>query len=160
MGSVPGLVKSPGEGNGNSFQYSCLGNPMDRGDWQATVHWVEKSQTQFRNATATKMMVNKKVCVHEKTLLWKNILWYINVQNTKWKVQVINTVCIMFLFKSTHVCRNKDDQYFTALIYGWHDYGWFFKIYFSISTFFFIWIWISFVNEWKLLSSVRLFATP
>ena len=66
MGSIPGLVKSPGEGNGNPFQYSCLGNPMDRGDWQATVHGVEKSRTQFSNSTATKIMVNKKVCVHER----------------------------------------------------------------------------------------------
>ena len=45
MGSILGLVKSPGEGNGNPFQYSCLGNPMDRGDWQATVHGTEKGQT-------------------------------------------------------------------------------------------------------------------
>ena len=36
---------SPGEGNGNLFQYSCLENPMDRGAWQATVHGVTKSWT-------------------------------------------------------------------------------------------------------------------
>ena len=36
-GSVPGSGRSPGEGNGKSLQYSCLGNPMDRGAWQATV---------------------------------------------------------------------------------------------------------------------------
>ena len=36
------LGRSPGEGNGNSPQYSCLGNPMDRGAWWATVHWVTK----------------------------------------------------------------------------------------------------------------------
>ena len=47
MGSIPGLVKSPGEGNGNPFQYSCLGNPMDRGAWGATVHGVTKSQTRL-----------------------------------------------------------------------------------------------------------------
>ena len=41
-GSIPGLGRSPGEGNGNLFQYSCLGNPMDRGAWQATVHGVTK----------------------------------------------------------------------------------------------------------------------
>ena len=35
-GSVPGLRRSPGEGNGNPFQYSNLGNPRDRGDWRAT----------------------------------------------------------------------------------------------------------------------------
>ena len=42
MGSVPGLGRSLGEGNGNSLQYSCLGNPMDRGDLQATVHGLAK----------------------------------------------------------------------------------------------------------------------
>ena len=42
MGLIPGSRRSPGEGNGNSFQYSCLGNPMDRGAWQATVHRVAK----------------------------------------------------------------------------------------------------------------------
>ena len=42
---IAGLGRSPGEGNGNPFQYSCLGNPMDRGAWQATVHGVAKNQT-------------------------------------------------------------------------------------------------------------------
>ena len=37
-GSIPGSGKSPGEGNGNLLQYSCLENPMDRGAWRATVH--------------------------------------------------------------------------------------------------------------------------
>ena len=45
LGSVPGLGKSPGEGNGNPFQYSCLENSMDGGAWWATVHGVTKSQT-------------------------------------------------------------------------------------------------------------------
>ena len=44
MGSIPGLGRSPGEGNGNPFQYSCLENPKDRGAWLAIVHWVAKSQ--------------------------------------------------------------------------------------------------------------------
>ena len=43
MGSIYGLGRSPGEGNGNPLQYSCLGNPMDRGTWQATVRGVTKS---------------------------------------------------------------------------------------------------------------------
>ena len=38
LGSIPGLGRSPGEGNGNPLQYSCLGNPMDKGAWQTTVH--------------------------------------------------------------------------------------------------------------------------
>ena len=41
-GSIPGLGRSPGEGNGDPLQYSCLGNPMDRGAWWATVHGVPK----------------------------------------------------------------------------------------------------------------------
>ena len=40
--SIPGLGRSPGEGNGNPLQDSCLGNPMDKGAWWATVHGVAK----------------------------------------------------------------------------------------------------------------------
>ena len=46
-GSILGLGRSPGEGNGNPLQHSCLGNPMDKGAWWATVHGVAKSQTQL-----------------------------------------------------------------------------------------------------------------
>ena len=45
VGSVPGEGRSPGGGNGNPLQYSCLENPMDRGAWRATVHGVTKSWT-------------------------------------------------------------------------------------------------------------------
>ena len=45
LGSIPGLGRSPGEGNGNPLQYFCLGNSMDRGAWWATVHGVAKSRT-------------------------------------------------------------------------------------------------------------------
>ena len=48
---ILGLGKNPGEGNGNPLQYSCLGNPMDRGAWQATVHDVEKSWTRLNDQT-------------------------------------------------------------------------------------------------------------
>ena len=41
-GSIPGSGRSPGEGNGNPLQFTCLGDPMDRGDWQATVYAVVK----------------------------------------------------------------------------------------------------------------------
>ena len=47
LGSIPGSGRSPGEGNGNPLQYSCLENSMDRGVWQATVHGVAKSWTQL-----------------------------------------------------------------------------------------------------------------
>ena len=42
MGSLPGLGRTLAEGNGNPLQYSCLGNPIDRGAWWATVYWVAK----------------------------------------------------------------------------------------------------------------------
>ena len=42
VGLIPGSGRSPGEGNGNPLQYSCLGNPMDREAWWATVHGVTK----------------------------------------------------------------------------------------------------------------------
>ena len=45
VGSIPGLGRSPGGGNGNPLPSSCLGNPVDRGAWQATVRGVTKSRT-------------------------------------------------------------------------------------------------------------------
>ena len=53
LGSIPGSGRSPGEGNGNPLQYSCLENPMDRGAWWATVHGVAKSRTQLSDFTFT-----------------------------------------------------------------------------------------------------------
>ena len=49
LGSITGLGRSPGEGNGYPHQYSCLENSMDRGAWQATVHGIAKSWTQLSN---------------------------------------------------------------------------------------------------------------
>ena len=48
-GSILGLGRSPGEGNGNPLQYSCLENPMDGGAWWATVHRVAKNRTRLRD---------------------------------------------------------------------------------------------------------------
>ena len=47
-GLIPGLGRSPGAGNGNPLQFSCLENPMDRGAWWTTVHKVAKSQTHLK----------------------------------------------------------------------------------------------------------------
>ena len=49
VGSIPGSGRFTGGGNGNPLQYSCLGNHMDRGAWQATVYGVAKSQIQLSN---------------------------------------------------------------------------------------------------------------
>ena len=51
LGSIPVLGASPGEGNGNPLQYSCLENPMDGGAWWATVHGDTKSQTRLSEFT-------------------------------------------------------------------------------------------------------------
>ena len=48
VGSVPGEGRSPGGGHVNPLQYSCLGSPMDRGAWWATVHGITKSQTRLK----------------------------------------------------------------------------------------------------------------
>ena len=49
LGSIPWSGRSPGEGNGNTLQYPCQENPMDRGAWQSTVHSVAKSWTRLTN---------------------------------------------------------------------------------------------------------------
>ena len=49
LSSIPGLGRSPGEGNGNPLQYSCLENSMDRGFWWATVYGITRSQTRLSN---------------------------------------------------------------------------------------------------------------
>ena len=49
---IPGWGKSPGEGNGNPLQYSCRGNPMDRGTWWATIYGVAKSRTRLSDFTS------------------------------------------------------------------------------------------------------------
>ena len=55
-GLIPGSKRSPGEGNYNPFQYSCLENFMDRGAWWATVHGVTKSQTRLSDRAQTQML--------------------------------------------------------------------------------------------------------
>ena len=49
LGWIPGLGRSPGEGNGNPLKYFCLGNPMDRGAWWAPAQGIPKNQTQLSN---------------------------------------------------------------------------------------------------------------
>ena len=57
LGSIPGLGRSPGEGNGNPLRYSCLENSMDWGAWLAIVHGITKSQTRLSNFTATTTVI-------------------------------------------------------------------------------------------------------
>ena len=50
FGFIPGLVRSPRDGNGNSLYYSCLENPLTRAAWPATAHWATESQTRLSTA--------------------------------------------------------------------------------------------------------------
>ena len=79
LGLIPGLGRSPGEGNGNPLQYSCLENPMDRGDWRATVHWV----TRVRHDLATKPPPPPPIiymfCHNIKLLLKRSLIQPLNV---------------------------------------------------------------------------------
>ena len=59
-GSVVGSGRFPGEGNGNPYQYSCLGNPMDRGAWQATVHGVSRVGHDLVTKQQSSLRVNKE----------------------------------------------------------------------------------------------------
>ena len=60
LGSIPGLGRSPGEGNGNPLQYPCLENPMDGGAWWATVHGVAESRTQLSDFTHSMLNETRK----------------------------------------------------------------------------------------------------
>ena len=57
-GSIPGSGRYSREGNGNPPQHSCLEIPMDRGTWQATVHWITKVWTQLSNETTASMKLS------------------------------------------------------------------------------------------------------
>ena len=67
-GSIPGLGRSPGEGNGNLLQGSCLENSMDGGAWWATVHGVTKSRTRLSEFTFNSLLakVQSDFCLLEK----------------------------------------------------------------------------------------------
>ena len=60
-GSISGLGRPPGVGNGNPLQYSCLENPMDRGAWQATVHGIAKSQARLSTHTSVTAIIISSV---------------------------------------------------------------------------------------------------
>ena len=70
MGLIPVSGRSPGKGNGNSLQDSCLENPMDKEAWQATVHGAAKSWTQLKRLSPQQALVVKKQCRrHERRVL-------------------------------------------------------------------------------------------
>ena len=80
-GTIPGSGRSPGEGNGNPFQYSRLGNPMDRGAWRATVHGVAKESD-----------MTQVSCFHSpEMLVYANILSKSTLLNVKFRTYEIKS---------------------------------------------------------------------
>ena len=74
MGSIPASVRSPGGGNGNPLQFSCLGNPMDREAWQAIVQRVAKSQTQLSTHTQRQITKTLNIYIHIYIYIYINDL--------------------------------------------------------------------------------------
>ena len=68
LGSIPGSRRSPGEGNGNPLQYSCLENPMDGEAWWATVHRVAKRRTRLSDFTSLHFRPQGKLQIQSPNL--------------------------------------------------------------------------------------------
>ena len=85
--SIPGSGRSPGVGNSNPLQYSCLENSMDRGVWRATVHGVKKNKTWLRNWV--------RVCAHAHTHTHTHThtLWI-----SDYSLPDVLWVCLLFFF--------------------------------------------------------------
>ena len=85
-GSIPGSGRSPGGGNGNPLQRSCLENPMDRGAWLATVLGVEKRQTRLSDWThnAARVLHNSQVTRCESDTLTLSSKWLLTALGPRW----------------------------------------------------------------------------
>ena len=98
-GLIPGLGRSPGGGNGNPLQYSCLENTMDRGAWQAIVLVVAKSQTWVSDWTHTQWTVLKATVMEPPSKLRTRILWtwkilcLVKCQTEKNKYSTSSLIC-------------------------------------------------------------------
>jgi len=96
MGSIPGSGRSPGEGNGNPLQYSCLENPMGRGAWWAMVHRVAKSLTRLKWHRTQE----DQLFWHQGPVSWKTVFSWIGWRDGDWFLDDSSTLyllCTLFL---------------------------------------------------------------
>ena len=93
LGLIPGSRTSPGEGNGNPLQYSCLENPMNRGAWQVTVHGV----TRVRRNLATKPPPHHLI-VFESEIANKYISYSHNIGTIIMRI-IMNHITLCLLYK-------------------------------------------------------------
>ena len=99
VGLIPGSEKSPGEGNGSSLRYSCLGNATDRGAWQDAVHGVMKSRTCLSNKKTTAAILQYDLilihCICKDTLRsWGLALQHVNFEGRSLQ-HITDTNCVM-----------------------------------------------------------------
>ena len=95
-GLIPGLGRSPGEGNGNPLQYSCLKNPMGREAWQATVHRVIKSQTWLKRLSMYTLLFSFGF-----SLGWDIFLHLFTLSLVcpwSWSEPLVGSMCWLFVF--------------------------------------------------------------
>ena len=104
MGSIPGSGKSSGGGHDNPLRYSCLENPMDRGTWQAAVHWAAKSRTRLKWLHKHTYIHTTEVTTHTphyhhpsgaKLFIWKKLVTLqetdYNGIFTSWRLVFLNS---------------------------------------------------------------------
>jgi len=91
VGCIPGWGRSPGGGNGNLFQYSCLENPMDRRAWWVTVHGIKKSQMWLSSWACTHIPVLYEIFLYGVLSLFFYISRFGLVSKIKWFI-----LCIFF----------------------------------------------------------------
>ena len=87
VGLIPGFGRSPGGKNGDPLQYSCLGNPIDRGAWWATVHGVTNSQTRFSNWAHSQAL--SRLQTYLETYLKNDRMILIHLQGKPFNITVI-----------------------------------------------------------------------
>ena len=107
LGSIPGLGRSPGEGNSNPLQYSCLENPMDGGAWWATVHGVAKSRTRLSDYLSQSRSLNKGLVKGRFTITLE--IWNMCVPLISWITLPFFPIIlrgIWYLFNKFHLHLN------------------------------------------------------
>ena len=100
VGLIPGTGRSPGEGNGNLLQYSCLGNPMDRGAWRTIVHGVEKNWVWLNDWACMQKIRNQDS--HDPCF---SVLWWLHDGQEFFDSEILNLGCLWFLWAVVIPCR-------------------------------------------------------
>ena len=108
LGSIPGWGRSPGGGNGNPLQYSCLGNPMDRGARWATVHKVTKSWTWLHKHTHTQLSVSLSLL----SLISRLLHWQVKKVFLPWSSYNCVPFTVIAFFRRLEISGNNGtDKY-------------------------------------------------